>query len=313
MAVLAVDLGATKIAFGLYDDQGQILQKESVLLNGRQAGQVADLLVEHLQAMSDRSQTEIKAMGVCVPGIYYADSGCVWAPNIPGWQQYPLLRQLQQNFSQKIALDSDRACYILGEAWQGAAQDCRNAIFMAVGTGIGAGILVDGKILRGSSDAAGAIGWLALHKPYDARYAPCGCFEYHASGPGLVQVAQEFLREGVLPSLLSPTNLTSTQIFAAFEQNDPVAVKVLEQAVAYWAMATANLVSLFNPQVIIFGGGVFGPAVRFLDEIYRQACQWAQPVSIKQVRLRPSRLAGNAGLYGAAKLAFDKIAKVVHE
>jgi len=206
-----------------------------------------------------------------------------------------------------VKIDSDRTCYILGEAWRGAAQGCDDAIFLAVGTGIGAGILSNGRIVRGSNDIAGAIGWLALDRPYEKKYDSCGCFEHHASGEGIAKVARELLVSqkeygGVLRSK-SADEITAHDVFAAYAANDPVAIKTLDIAVEFWGMTAANLVSLFNPEKIIFGGGVFGPALRFLDAIYAEAKRWAQPISITQVKFAGSELGSDAGLYGAGYLA----------
>ena len=229
--------------------------------------------------------------------------------NIPGWDDYPLRDELQRALGgmMRVVIDSDRAAYILGETWRGAAAGARDAIFLAVGTGIGAGILVDGRVLRGHADIAGAIGWLALDRPYMDRWTSCGCFEYHASGPGLTNVARDLLAErstyqGELRGL-SATDLSTARLFEAYDRGDEVAVRVMEGAIEFWGMATANLVSLFNPETIVFGGGVFGPAVRFLDRIRAEARQWAQPISMQQVRFVASTLGGDAGLYGAARLA----------
>jgi glucokinase len=100
-------------------------------------------------------------------------------------------------------------------------------------------------------------------------------------------------------------DLTTLSIFDAYQQKDPVALLVLDRAIRYWGMAVANLVSLFNPEIIVFGGGVFGPAVMFLEDILTEARRWAQPVSIRQVRIRSSSLGGDAGLAGAAFLALS--------
>jgi len=213
-------------------------------------------------------------VGICVPGISHTESGRVWAPNIPGWEDFPLEQHVRKTFAAKdvlLRIDSDRACSILGELWHGAAQGCRNAIFLAVGTGIGAGILADGKVLRGAHDIAGAIGWLGLSQPFRPEYVPCGDFEFHASGHGLARVARDLITttpgySGALHAK-DPAALTAHDVFAAYESHDPIAEKVIGQAIVYWGMATANLVSLFNPEKIIFGGGVFGPASRFLEEI----------------------------------------------
>jgi glucokinase len=244
-----------------------------------------------------------------VPGIYYSGRGRVWAPNIPGWDDYPLLEELEAAVDGAIPVrvDSDRAGYILGETWLGTARGCRNAVFVAVGTGIGAGILVDGRILRGARDIAGATGWLALDRPYRPGYREVGCFEYNASGPGIVRVARDRLHEDPgAPSMLrekEEERITTADVFAAADAGDALARGVIDNAIAFWGMATANYVSLFDPEMVIFGGGVFGPAAKYLDRIHEEARQWAQPISMPQVRLAVSSLGGDAGLFGAGHLA----------
>ncbi len=276
-------------------------------------GDVGDVILSQIDALLDQSGADIRAVGVSVPGIYYADRGTVWAPNIPGWTDYPLGSRIRENFGERVSVrvDSDRACYILGEAWKGRAAGCRNAIFVAVGTGIGAGILVDGHLLRGIGDAAGAIGWMALNRPYLSEYDDCGCFEYHASGAGIGKVARKLLAsnagyEGVLRSK-AVADLTAVDIFKAEQAGDPIARQVLAESITFWGMAVANLVSLFNPEMIILGGGVFESAARFLPRIREEAECWAQPISVKQVAIETSLLGADAGLYGAARLALDEV------
>jgi glucokinase len=168
---------------------------------------------------------------------------------------------------------------------------------------------VEGKILRGEHDIAGAIGWMALQQPFEEKYISCGCFEHHASGEGIVKVVQEVLQtrmeyKGILREIPAGA-LKAQDIFTAFEQNDPVAQTVMTMCIRFWGMAVANLVSLFNPEKIILGGGVFGPAVALISAIRTEAAQWAQPISIRQVSIEPSALGGDAGLYGAGLLAFQ--------
>jgi glucokinase len=148
---------------------------------------------------------------------------------------------------------------------------------------------------------------MALQRPFDNKYVSCGCFEYFASGEGIAKVAKEFLNDdfsysGKLRSLNTDT-IKSSDIFTAYDNGDPLALRVIGLCVEFWGMAIGNLVSLFNPEKIIMGGGVFGPAAKLLPAIREEAAKWAQPVSINQMSLDVSALAGDAGVYGAGFLA----------
>ena len=210
----------------------------------------------------------IRAVGVSVPGIAHAEEGTVWAPNIPGWDCYPLRARSQASLSPgvPVAIDSDRACSILGEAAMGAARGCDHAIFLAVGTGIG-GRNPDrrqdpprGERHRRRRSA----GWPSIG-PIVTEYDECGCFETHASGAGIEKIgpAAAGLRipttpvpwagsspRGSRPTTSSPPTIKAT----------PCPGGLIDNAIECWGMAVANLVSLFNPQMIVFGGGIFGPA-----------------------------------------------------
>lgn len=307
MPFVGADLGGTKLATAVFTDAGELLQRESIPLGGRQGAAVGSLIADRLAQLS--IEHECEAVGVCVPGIYHAARGSVWAPNIPGWDDYPLLDELCTALgpTRRITIDSDRAAYILGETWRGAARGARDAIFLAVGTGIGAGILAGGKVIRGYGDIAGAIGWLAFDRPFTPRYAQHGCFEDQASGPGLVRVARDLMGadstyDGELRRKKTD-DLDAADIFAAHDKGDRIAARVVDNAIELWGMAAANLVSLLNPEMIIFGGGIFGPAAKFLDRIRTEAGRWAQPIAIGQVRLVASELGSDAGLFGAGRLA----------
>lgn len=313
MTVIAMDLGGTKLATAVFDAAGEVLYHDRVALDGRRGAEVAELVAARCTVarahVHEHGFSDAEAVGVTVPGIYRAARGTVWAPNIPAWDDYPLRDELRAALGDglPVTIDSDRAAYILGETWRGAAQGARDAVFVAVGTGIGAGLLVDGRVLRGAGDIAGAIGWLALDRPFRDAYVSCGCFEHHASGPGLAKVARELVAAdaGYTGELgdVSTDALSAHDVFAAHDRGDPVAARVIDDAIAYWGMAAANLVSLLNPEVVVFGGGVFGPAVRFLGRIRAEALRWAQPIAARETRYVASTLGGDAGLYGAARLA----------
>lgn len=311
MSLSGIDLGATKVNFATFSENGIITSKETILLGKRTGKKVGELIsgkIKDLIKSSEAQGDEINSIGVSVPGISNIKTGTVWAPNIPGWENYPLLQEIKNVAGDiPVYIDSDRACYILGEFWKGNAQGCRDAVFLSVGTGIGAGIMVNGEVLRGSHDIAGAIGWMALNKPFHDKYISCGCFEYHASGEGIVRIARETLSlndkyTGNLGNKLT-AELTSYDVFNAYDNGDVIALRVLEQCIEYWGMAVANIISLFNPEKIILGGGIFGPARKFIPEIRKEAEKWAQPVSVTQVVIEESALSGDAGVYGAGYLA----------
>jgi glucokinase len=300
-----IDLGGTKLAVGAFSGEGDMLHMELIPLAGRSGAAVGELIAGQIEKLS--AHHGCSATGVCVPGLYRAQAGTVWAPNIPGWDDYPLRDELNAaaGASHPVTIDSDRAACILGETWRGSARGASDAIFLAVGTGIGAGILSGGRIIRGHGDVAGAIGWLALDRPFASRFVQHGCFEDQASGPGLVRVARDMMAEhsGYSGALLHTEDLAASDIFNAFDENDVIAVKVIENAIELWGMAAANLVSLFNPEMIVFGGGIFGPAAKFLDRIRSEAKRWAQPIAIEQVRFVASTLGAEAAVYGAGRLA----------
>lgn len=313
MALLGIDIGGTKMAMAIFSETGEILFKKQVLGEGRGGHDAGKWITSNLAELAQtKDYGDVSAAGVCVPGIYRIKTGRVWAPNIPGWEDYPLLEEIKKvSGNIPVSIDSDRACYILGETWQGNTRNCKDAIYLAVGTGIGAGIMAGGTILRGSHDIAGAIGWMALQKPFLKDYINCGCFEEYSSGEGIVKTTRKILNEDAgYPGVLRnkpAERLTTRDVFDAFEKDDPCALKVIQCCIEFWGMAAANLVSLFNPEKIIFGGGVFGPAISLIPKIKEEAAKWAQPVSMKQVSFESSALGNDAGVYGAGYLAFKNI------
>jgi glucokinase len=286
MPVIGLDLGGTKLSAAVFTDEGEIIMREAARLEkkaGKEVGTLIIQVINRLLHMAGEKNLDITSIGICVPGIAYAKNGKV-----------------------AVRIDSDRACSILGEVWKGNAQGCADAIFIAVGTGIGAGLLVNNEVVRGNSDIAGATGWMALQRPFHEKFKRCGCFEYYASGEGLVTMAKEFIASGNFANAEMSNieaDFSAHDIFEACDRNDPLAIAVVNNAIELWGMAAANFISLFNPQKILFGGGVFGPGLKFLDSISKEAAKWAQPISMTQVSIQESALGTDAALYGAGYLA----------
>jgi len=318
MALLGVDLGGTKLALAVFSNEGKMISRKVSPLGSRYGKEAGKLIADYVGEMISEGEStgnRISSVGISVPGISHISTGTVWAPNIRGWEDYPLLTEIENVCgSIPVTIDSDRACYILGESWQGNARGCRDAIFLSVGTGIGAGVMINGEILRGSRDIAGCIGWMALQKPFNEKYAACGCFEYYASGEGIARLTKTLLAEkseysGELRSKDSD-KLTASDVFSAYDRGDTIAEGVIVASIEFWGMAIANLVSLFNPEKIIMGGGVFGPAVKLIPAIRAEAARWAQPVGMQNVTIDVSGLAGDAGVYGAGFLALKKLSEL---
>ena len=315
MAIIAVDLMSSTVTCAALGKTGKILEQDKFDLQNLEGTSVSLLIQNQIKKLLNKFENtpmRIKSVGIAVPGIYYSKTGTVWAPNIPGWDNYHLKQDLskftEQNIRVKIA--SKRTCDILGEKWMGAARKTRNAIYFSVGSGIGAGVLIDGRILHGFNDGVGAVGWLAIEKPFKEKFKSKGCLEYIASGKGILNTVRENLLKNPHQSkLLSNKDIhtiTIDDVFKAYALKDGIAVKVINNCIEYWGIAVANLVSLFNPEIIIFGGSLFGPALQFLENIKLEAVKWAHPIFVENVKFVKSELGPNAGLFGAGHLAAKK-------
>ena len=314
----AVDVGGTKIASALFTRDGESLVKEKVPLDKAGGDAAAAQVGERIAVLSEAARAaggRILAVGICVPGIAYSVTGRVWAPNIPDWDQYPLLDKIR-GFAPKavvpLVLESDRSAYVAGEAWRGAAAGSRDAVFLAVGTGIGAGIISGGRILHGHEDIAGAVGWFGLDPDFKPEYAAMGSFEAEASGNSVARKARKRLagRRGSAMLDLAGGDVaavTAEIVAEAARRKDPLALEVVSGVVTYLAMGVANIVSLLNPEVVVVGGGLFQAADVFLEPVRREFKRWAQPLAARSVRIELTTLGEDAGLYGCGRSAWNAL------
>lgn len=228
-------------------------------------------------------------MGVIVPGIYDQSTGMAWAPNLWGREFHPLRDALRQRLGVPIAGGSDRAACVLAEQWRGAAIGLRNVVFVAVGTGIGVGIVADGRVVEGAHGAAGAAGWMLAGNPWKDAYRSCGGWETEAAGPAVARRAGMASAEAVA---------------AAARSGDAKALDALLQTADHLAAGIANLISVLDPEMVVLGGGLMQAADLILDRVRRQALRWTQPIAAAAVRIEKSALGEDAGLLGAARLAW---------
>ncbi len=310
---IGMDVGGTKISAALFSPEGEMSARtknpidtsnpEKTLLQIIQ-------IIRDLEAFVEKKNAGVKAVGIAVPGIVYQNTGKVWAPNIPGWDHYPLRNNLKEEITRPIILDSDRSAYVLGEQWCGIARGLSDIVFLAVGTGIGAGIIVDGLLCRGSEDIAGAVGWFALDPIFREEYAETGCFEAEASGNAVARKAIQLIKGGEFSLLFELVQgnlggITAKTVVEAARKSDVLATKIIDSTAKYLSMGIANIVSILNPQMIVLGGGLFQAGDLLLDPIRTEFQRWAQPIAAKSVRIELSALGEDAGLYGAGKLAWD--------
>ncbi|MCX6573435.1 MAG: ROK family protein, partial [Candidatus Aminicenantes bacterium] len=184
-------------------------------------------------------------------------------------------------------------------------------VFLAVGTGIGAGIISGGRILHGHEDIAGAVGWFGLDPRFKPEYAAMGSFEAEAAGNSVARKARARLEQG-RPSAMRDlaggdlASVTAEIVAEAARRGDPAALEVVAEVVTYLAMGVANIVSILNPEVVVLGGGLFQAADIYLEPVRREFRRWAQPLAARAVRIEPSALGEDAGLYGCGKLAWEK-------
>jgi glucokinase len=278
--VLAVDLGGTKTALARVDGHGAVRGRARL-----PAARTLEGSVDQIAAAAG----DAAAVGIIVPGIYTAATGGAWCPNLWGTDEVPLLSALRERVQSPLAIESDRAGYVLGESWLGAARGLRDVVFVAIGTGIGVGILSGGRVVHGAHGIAGAAGWLALDPQWKDIYRRTGCWEAEAAGPAIA-------RRGGADD--------AAAVVRAARQGDGDARAALESAARYSAMGIANLISLLNPEAIVLGGGVVqGAGDLLLEPIRSEVLRWAQPIAAARCRIELTQLGEDAGLLGAARLA----------
>ena len=288
---LVADLGGTKIAAARVEDSGEITHR--LVVPTPPEGGVA--VVDAITCLFRRLPADgVSELGVGVPGLAHQD-GTVWAPNIKNWENMPLGTMLGERFKLPVLVESDRNAFVTGEVWLGSAQTCSDVVFVAIGTGIGAGIISGGRLIRGSSELAGCLGWMAVRDHFLPMYEAVGCLESHSAGPAIGRAASRALRR--------PAD--AREVLKLARHGDPRARKVIAEAGYYLGLALANLVDILNPQMIVIGGGVAAAGNLLLAPARETMRRWAQPLAAKQVRILRSRLGARAGLLGIAKLCFD--------
>lgn len=312
--ILAVDLGGTKVAVALFSAQGHIelRSEEPTCQEGPQPGirQITRLLHDLLDQAGLRSH-QVAGIGVGIPAVLGTeDDRVIWAPNLAGWRNVALAPALRQEFDLPAYIEYDGHTAVLGEWWQGAGQGYRSIAMVIIGTGIGGGLILDGRLFRGQDRLAGAAGWFALTANPGLEHPQgqaLGHWESLAAGPGIAARAQALLPGYPASSLNVADPLTAKQVFEEARRGDPLAQEVVEQTAGLLGLGVANIVSLVNPQIVILGGSVGRQGDLLLEKVHQVVLRWAQPASARSVLIRCSKLGADAGLYGAAYAVLTRL------
>lgn len=271
-AVIGVDIGGNNIVGVVADLHGDILFCKDILVS-RNGGETSNLdnvmaLIEELRAEESVPSGKIRGIGVGVPSIVKVPDGTVvWAPAL-GWRDVPLKALLEQRFGLPVFVENDVNLAALGESRFGCAQGIRDLVAIFIGTGIGAGLVLNGDLYRGHAGAAGEVGYL-LPTPADLgqTYDQFGRFETLAAGLGIAQRASAALTAGETSVLAGVHPLTAKDVFDAARRGDSLARQVIGDTVDYLAQAAANVATLLNPEMIVLGGGVTRSADLLLEPV----------------------------------------------
>lgn len=286
----AADLGGTKLAAAMADARGQIVAELTEPTDRRGGSHVAEQIAAAAGKLARAAGIEIaqvRHLMVGVPGAVDPLTGRVFlSPNIEGLQDFDVLGYLRDRFGPRVAIENDVNLAMLGEQAHGCARQCRNAAFLALGTGAGLGLLIDGKLFRGARGSAGEIADLPIGRdPTSLTTFAAGAFELEV---GSLAIVERYRREGGLPTV------TVRDIFRLLEEGDGVAAAVLDTTARWVALAVATLQALLDLELIVFGGSI---GVR--TELYERVQRALPHLFSRPIPIAASQLGDRAGLIGA--------------
>jgi glucokinase len=312
--VLGVDLGGTKISVGAMTADGSrqfaLHSLPTLAAEGADAvvgriGSMIETTIAETIGKTGAARDDFLGVGIGSPGPLDREHGLViTTPNL-GWHNFPLRDRISNDTGLRATLDNDANCATLGEWWIGAARGAQHVVGLTIGTGIGGGLILDGRLYHGASDAAGEVG----HTTIDSTGRRCkcgnyGCLEAYASGPATADRAREALAGGE-DSLLNAMvdgrleHLTAQHVYDASKQGDDVAREVVRETARFIGTGIANLLNLFNPNVVVLAGGVAQAGEDLFSPLRAEVRRRAFKPSVEACRIVPGALGGAAGVVGA--------------
>jgi len=314
--VLGIDLGGTKILTLVVTARGEILSSDNTATRAEQGQQA---VVKSILESADRSlkkaqiaTADLAAVGLGVAGLSNPETGILFtSPHLPGWKDVPLRDIIQKELGTKSFLINDATAAALGELRYGAGKGARHLIYITISTGIGGGIIVNGRIYTGSGGMAGEIG----HMVVDDKGPLCtcgnnGCWETLASGSALAREARIEINEGTITSILEYVDgdideVSAKAIHKAAKAGDRLANELIARTAYYLGVGLANLINVFNPEIIVLGGGLTNIGDMLLKPAYDEAGRRAFDQPYQMVRFAQAELGANSAALGAATFAIE--------
>jgi glucokinase len=309
LPVLAVDLGGTKILTALVLD-GRILVKDYSTTNAR--GGVSSVIkrinesIARVLKQCGQDCSQIYSISIAAAGAIDTRNGVVTlSPNLPDWRDVPLAKMIQEKYPLKTYLVHDAGAAALGEHGYGAGKGLENIIFLTVSTGIGGGIIINNKLYEGAAGAAGEVGHMTID--INGSKCPCGntgCLENLASGTAMAREAVRLIKSGEKSSLIDMVKgkidrITAKEILYAVNEQDSLAMSVVNRIAFNLGVGLVNLVNIFNPEMIVIGGGISNFGEYLLEPARRVVKERAFPFPAKMVKIVKAKLGEDAGVIGA--------------
>ncbi len=305
---IGIDLGGTNLKLGLVTPEGRIVAKRSVPTEADRGpdhvlGRMAEAARDIARDADDAAT--VRAVGVGAPGPLDTKAGVVvFAPNLPGWRDVAVRDRLQGAFGWPVTLENDANAAAYGEFRCGAGRDVDNLVMLTLGTGVGGGMVLGGRLFRGTSDAGAELGHIMIER--GGRRCGCGnrgCLEAYASATAVVARTTEAVEAGERSTLASAGDFSAKDVFDAADAGDSLAGRIVEETADCLGIGIASILHVVNPEMVVLGGGMAGAGEPFLDRVRRQveASAFERAWSVCEVRL--STLGGDAGILGAALAA----------
>lgn len=310
---LAIDLGGTKVAAAVVHNDGTIAARATRPTDAQKGGdwvlnRIKEAALEALDTSKLRPD-EFLGVGMGTPGVVDTEKGIMLseAVNIPDWKGRRLKAELERILGIPAFVENDANAGGLGELMFGAGKGFRHMIYVALGTGVGGAVIVNGKLVRGANFVAGEIGHISV----DPNGPRCGCGSYgcieaFASGPAIAMRAREYIQRGAKTKLqgLPLDEINAKEVAEAAKQGDPLACFVLAEAGKYLGILLAGITNLLNPECIVIGGGVSQAGDLLLEPVRWEVRRRALTVAAETLKIVPATLGADAGVLGAAALVF---------